>query len=137
MRMTSSFNEEKVKNKNSQEIKSKPPVHSIKNVQNYNSNEIKEINFKTKSANPPRPKDFEKSNDSVEHSKLNPNVNIKVGSVISDQKIQKAGNLSSKSMIDGVYYDNLTNKSNTSLNTSGFNLGNKKTDLNKFLNFNK
>ena len=135
--MTSSYNEEKVKNKNSQEIKSKPPVHSIKNLQNYNPNEVKESNSKTKSANPPRPKDFEKSNDSSDLSKLNPSVNIKVGNVISEQKIQKAGNLSSKSMIDGVYYDNLTNKSNNSLNTSGFNLGSKKTDLNKFLNYNK
>ena len=126
------------------DINLKQPQFYFKNITSQvNLNHIKEKSIKTKSVTPLRTKDYDMSEfqqNSIANQANNIKLtnNIKVNFDIPEKKSTALDNYSSKTVNEGINYDN-TNKvsNNNSLNSSVLNAGVKKTDLNKFLNFNK
>lgn len=108
---------------------SKPPQYNFKGMnQQTQENQTKDANSKNKSMTPVRSKEMGEFNEKI--ISTNSYLNYKASNLQHEVKNQSA-NVSTKSINE----KDSCNKSSTSLNTSG--IGTKKTDLNKFINFNK
>ena len=122
-------------------IDKRQPTHYFKNLPTqYNLDNQKEKISKTKSVTPLRVKNYDKSEYPLNNNAIATN-NIKTTdnkNIYFDTHKSTSGlnNNSNKSIIEATLYENIKSN-NTSMNSSGLNVGIKKTDLNKFLNFNK